>query len=579
MKKFVTVISAIVAALMSTLTLVACSSGAPEHDISADPSDLVISSQTIEAKVEDFIEKHPDRTSFSQKERAAAEYINGLLVDYGYSGAALQEFSVIGNKSSDEKTSQNVIAVYPAAERNDDTKNIILGAIYDNTTSAIESKDNSTDGTGGDGALMNGTGVATLLAIAEYLKTENPSYDFDVTIAFFGASCLYDYGAETMYVKMSDADRARTVLAVELRRLGGEYLYAYSDARETGREEFFDRIAADNGLNVYKVTQKSPPFNTNNTLNGFPYYQWAHDGFFCQFFNRGIPTLNLVGANWEGLDLTNEEFVGSKPITYSADDTLNNLKSRNPDYAVNSATAATLLIKSMSDGAFIDTMTYDKANFPDTDIFTKSWVWLLVVLGIIAIAYVGMSLVTNYIGKKHPIVVRQPKKMKMAVFGMDYEDKDDDSIFVDMKNGPSALDEIFPGIPNNEPHDPVFPNYAPPPFAVFTETREVKGDDVRNGKTDPFGADEQKPPVEIHDFEIKPSDDKGGQAIDSDKESDAQTPPTDKKESDSAAAPSEKEKTHTTEPRKRVSAGKSTSAKKSTSAGGKKKDDNNETDK
>ncbi len=575
MKKLISVISVIIAALMSAFALTACSSGAPKHDISADPSSLLITSQSLEAKLDDFISKHPDRTSFSQSERAAAEYINSLLVDYGYSDAALQEFSVIGTKSSDEKVSQNVVAVYPAEERTDDTKNIIIGAIYDNTTSKIESKDNSTEGTGGDGALMNGTGIATLLAIAEYLKSEKPSFDFDVTIAFFGASCLYDYGAETMFVKMSDADRARTVLAVELRRLGGEYVYAYSDARETRREGFFDRVAADKGLDIYKVTQKSPPFSTSNTLNGLPYYQWAHDGFFCQYFNRGIPTLNLVGANWEGLDLTNEEFVGSKPITYSSEDTLDNLKSRNPDYAVNMATAATLVIESMSDDAFIDTMVYDKVNFPDTEIFAVSWVWLLVVLGVIAIAYICMSLVVNRIGKKYPIAMPKPQKMKMAVFGMDYEDKDDDSVFVELRNGSSMLDEIFPGIPNNEPRDPVSPNFAPPPFTVFTTTSE-NGDGKREDADDAFKTDEQKSTVDIFDCDVNPSEKTEPK---NDEKADGQAP-SDNEKNDSVAASEEKSKAGVdTKPRKTVSAGKSASARKSASAGGKKKDGQGEDDK
>ena len=57
---------------------------------------------------------------------------------------------------------------------------------------------------------------------------------------------------------------------------------------------------------------------------------------------------------------------------------------------------------------------------------------------------------------------------------MDYEDKDDDSVFVELRNGSSMLDEIFPGIPNNEPRDPVSPNFAPPPFTVFTKSKDVR---------------------------------------------------------------------------------------------------------
>ena len=65
---------------------------------------------------------------------------------------------------------------------------------------------------------------------------------------------------------------------------------------------------------------------------------------------------------------------------------------------------------------------------------------------------IGVSatyLVNARLAKKYPIVAPQPKTVKMAVFGMDYEDKNSADIFVDVKRV-SALDDIFPGIPNND---------------------------------------------------------------------------------------------------------------------------------
>ncbi len=235
---------------------------------------------------------------------------------------------------------------------------------------------------------------------------------------FFGAGAVSDYGAQHYYRGMSPADRANTVLMVELQRLGFEHVYAFSDERKSSREPFFDGVAADNKLDIYKPTQKSPIMTGMYALEGIPFYRWAHTGIFAPFFNSGIPTLNLVGADWETLDVTDNDRV-----TITSADTYANMLKNYPKYAENTATAASFMVKALEADGFLAAMQYDRENFPDTDVLNKDWIWYLVVLCSVLIGVPATYLVNARLAKKYPIVAPQPKTVKMAVFGMDYEDK------------------------------------------------------------------------------------------------------------------------------------------------------------
>lgn len=460
MKKFVKMISIILCAALSAIMLTACSdAGAPSHDVSSP--DYVISPSAIAQKLDDFMEGREDRTMFSDRERDVSKYLRDELDAYGYL-AEINEFNIVDSKSNNLK-SQNVIAKY--AGEGEARKNVIIGAYYDNCNAKIVNVDSGTkNGTGTHGALANGTGVATLLAVAEYLNTEKPSLDFDVTIAFFGASSVYDYGATHYYGEMTEAERGNTVLMVELQRLGVDHVYAYSDTRKTEREELFDRVARENGLDIYKVTQKSPIITDGHALNGIPFYQWAHTGVYDVYFNNGIPTLNLVGANWETIDMSDRESANNRDIAFTSNDTLQNFKAMYPDYADKLATAATLIIDSLTDEQFLPVMIADKNNFPNTDLLAKRWVWNLIALGVIAVAAAVMSGICVHLAKKYvyvPPAPKQAKQMQVAVFGLDYEDKDPNKVYIDVKRVGTPDDEIFPGIPNNGKNDKKPPSDDP----------------------------------------------------------------------------------------------------------------------
>lgn len=455
MKKRLSILSIILCFIVAALCLVGCSDhGAPEH-ATKNPN-YVITPEQAEAEYSKFmIEKHIDRTTFTKGEKDAADDLVTRLKEMGYEDATTISFSTSENESG-KLDSQNVVAHLRPESKT--AKNVIVGAYYDNRNKAAY--DGATPD-GGEGA-VSATSVAAVLCVADYLANHKSSVDsqLNVTIVFFGASYMTNDGAKAFLDDMKDSDYRNTVLMIEMQRLCGDHIYAFSDARETKREKLFDRVAADNGLDIYKVTSKTPLITGLSALNGVPYYQWAHIGVFNVFFNAGVPTLNLVGANWESSNLSDIESTKHDNFLYSENDTLSNVKKYHPDYAQKIATAASLTVSALRDSEFTTVMTYDRENFPNTDAISASWIWYLVVLSVI-IAGVGITAgIGAYLKKKHPIVVKAPPQMKMAVFGMDYEDKNSADIFIDIQG--SGNDNIFDGIENNapksnNPFDEIFP--------------------------------------------------------------------------------------------------------------------------
>ncbi|MCH5155834.1 MAG: M28 family peptidase [Clostridiales bacterium] len=485
MKKRFSILSVILCVVVAALCIVGCSDhGAPDHN-TKNPS-YAVSQDNLKNELIGFMEDNIDRTTFTDGEKKAAEYLQKRLSDIGYTDVALQSFTA----KEEEMTgleSQNVVA--RLGTKSNTAKNVIIGTYYDNRHAAPY-KGGSYDG--GEGVMAGGTSVATLLGIAEYfVKNQSKiSAQLNITIVFFGASYIQNTGVRAFMDKMDAAEYKNTVLMIELQRLTGDHVYAFSDARATKREKFFDRVAADNGLDIYKVTSKSPLITGLSALNGVPYYQWAHSGAFNVFFNAGVPTLNLMGANWESSNLSDIESTKHANLSYTENDTFINLKKYHPDYADKMAAAATLVIRSVCDKEFLSVMQYDRDNFPDTDVLAASWIWRLVALAIIFVAAAAMYAVGTHIRKKYPIEIPAPPQMKMAVFGMDYEDKSSADIFIDIREN-GINDDIFEGIANNAPksNDP-FDDIFPPQSGSPQESGEAKSDNKQND--DPFGPPDDK---------------------------------------------------------------------------------------
>lgn len=463
MKKLFRILSLILCAVVAAVTLSACSDyGAPDYKTSTP--NYAVSQSDLESELGAFMSSNVDRTTYTDGESKAALYLSNRLIEMGFTDVGLQEFSTSeAETNSGVVKSQNVVAHIGSGKST--AKNVILGAYYDNRYKAPY---NGAKSDGAEGVVSGGTSVATLLVIADYIAHHTQGIidnDLQITVVFFGASYVADDGARAYLDKMTEREYKRTVLMVELQRLGVDHVYAFSDARQTNRESFFDDIAKTNGLNIYKPTTKSPVITGLSALNGVPYYQWVHNGLFSRFFNAGIPTLNLVGANWETANLSDRESATRDNLAYTENDTLRNLKRYYPNYADKMATAATLVIRSVYSSDFTDAMLYDKENFPDTDTLSSAWIWCLVVLLVVLAVAGAMYAVGMRLKKKYPIAPIAQPQMKMAVFGMDYEDKNSGDIYIDIRDGGSFDDDIFPGVQNNahkaaNPFDEIFMQYG-----------------------------------------------------------------------------------------------------------------------
>lgn len=446
MKRLFGVLSIAISIVVVVFALAACAGGVSKYDASSP--DYAVTPESLGIELERFVTENRDRTTYSATgERVAAQYLNKRLLEIGYIDVSLQEFTVTENKVSGLK-SQNVVAhLLPSDLRTTSTQNVIIGAYYDNRYSAAYEGDTAYKSTG---ALSNGTGVATLIGIAEYLlnNREKLSPELDVTIVFFGASFLSERGAAEYSDKLGGVEFENTVLMIELQRLGCDYVYAFSDVRNTAREAFFDDIAAANGLDIRKPAQSGPIMIGASALRGVPYYSWAHTGVFPVFYNDGIPTLNLIGANWETYSLADCESASGASVSFTADDTLDKLTDLHPDYANKMAAAATLTVKSILDGEFVSVMRRDRDAAAMSEVPAMMWLWYLVVVWILFIAGVVTLTISRRIGKNNPIRPSTQHKVKMAVFGMDYENPADADIFIDVK--PVHGEEIFPGVANND---------------------------------------------------------------------------------------------------------------------------------
>ena len=600
-------ITAPLAAIFAAATVfmfAACSDhGAPDYSVD-DPqfvTELSEFERDYTDKLERFMDGRENRTTYSDNEESAAKFLQEELSAYGYTGASIYDFDV---KLSDKKTvsSRNVVATYAVADgkRTDSTKNVVIATDYDNR---FDAPYEGLSGTRSPGVLYNGTSVAASLYIADYLMQSKPELDFDVTFVFFGGTTAnsdgYPEGSYKFLTNLLKSEKHNnTVLLVELRRIGVDHVYAFSDVRKTKRETFFDGIARENSLNVYKPTQKSPSLPVT-TLDGVPFSQWVQGGHSVAFFNSGIPTLDITGGNYETINMTDAESSEFGNICGTEDDTLANLKRMYPDYAEKAATAVSLVVKGILDADFIAAVEYDRDSFPNTSVLTKSWIWYLVVLGIVAIAYGAVCLARMRIDKKYPVAVARPKNVKMAVFGMDYEDRDENSIYIDIRPSNSVDNEIFPGIPNNGTSKP---NVAPPVFGdlinnnantpnstderekVETNARESSDDSIdRQSSSDEIPQSAPPDPSEVDSEQSAEPSPSAADSKDPTEKTDADNKDDKAGQAETAAKPSPRKRTSAPTAGKSAAARKTTSAPKSSaakkSASGSKKSDGGETPK
>ena len=337
-------------------------------------------------------------------------------------------------------SSQNV--VYSVRSTSASGKRIVIGAHYDNLYADVMSASGRgyyTLGTKAEGAVGNGAAVAVMLEMCRYFGQNADRLNINVDFVFYGMGCVDYGGAEAYRESLGENGRENTILAVTLDGLGGDELWMYFDETETAHGEFMMNIASTRGYGELvgepPVMQADPSEALTDKLPYTPYALINESSLY--FGSNNICTVTS-GSDFTFL-LGSEKWYGSSDAEYTSADTLATLEQNNPGYAEQMCIAADELTCSIFHPAFAEVCTQKNT----------SYAWLTSQIA----AYVGGALLAAGLLVFTILMTRHLKKkytdqgvrrnVKVAVFGMDYEDPKDGDVFVDTHPGGQETEDPF----------------------------------------------------------------------------------------------------------------------------------------
>ena len=432
--------------LLLVVSLTAC--GAVDYSsVAGEGSGLLYSAADMKSGLKEFLENNADRTSLVKElkpedgdgEKKAAEWIADKLEELtGVRGKV--ESTGDRRVGQDVFSSQNV--VYSVRSTSASGKRIVIGAHYDNLYADVMSASGRgyyTLGTKAEGAVGNGAAVAVMLEMCRYFGQNADRLNTNVDFVFYGMGCVDYGGAEAYRESLGESGRENTILAVTLDGLGGDELWMYFDETETAHGEFMMNIASTRGYGELvgepPVMQADPSEALTDKLPYTPYALINESSLY--FGSNNICTVTS-GSDFTFL-LGSEKWYGSSDAEYTSADTLATLEQNNRGYAEQMCIAADELTCSIFHPAFAEVCTQKNT----------SYAWLT---GQIA-AYVGGALLAAGLLVFTILMTRHLKKkytdqgvrrnVKVAVFGMDYEDPKDGDVFVDTHPGGHDEEDPF----------------------------------------------------------------------------------------------------------------------------------------
>ncbi len=368
------------------------------------------------------------RTSFTDESESAAELLSEMLIRCGLT-ASVQSFSVkrqvyenFFTPSIAEYTSYNVVAQTTPV---DGRKTVLITCPYANHYS-----DNPVfSGTGAEGALGTATSTALLIELAAYLQNNVDTNLYNFKFALFSATDEGNYGSKA-YVENQENSLDDVIFCVNLERLGGGDVFYYTD-----------EVATPHGKLVSEVAQSDlKPFPSvgrvildYSTVDGLEYSHYAMLGDNSTFMSEGKACLELIGGSFDGL----RSGDGKGFATNTKYDTFLSLNEIYSDYADKLAAAGELVIELTSKSELSDAVSGGSAQW--YKVYTKSWIAYAIGLGIIVLLIIALLWVTKVLDKKYPLP-KQPK-IKIAVFGSEFEDANEDEIIVDIKRKDDPKDD------------------------------------------------------------------------------------------------------------------------------------------
>ena len=291
------------------------------------------------AELAAFVTACPKREAGTEGERAAAEYLAARYLEMDYApyeaGEYIRPFSLRGVDS------RNVIAFKPAAEGGENAPLVVLGAHMDNAAKDMPE--------GYQGAYDNGTGVATLLAVAQTLREDR--LPFDVIFVHYGAEELGLYGSQVFLENLLEKGK-EPLFAVNFDVVGGgKNLYLYTDEVASSYDAYIRRIASAAGAKL-----ADNPANKKIIVSGIGKFPYSHVGMMSDnsvYLARDIPVAAFFSYDWESSDLGLTEGAGDKIMHTPADD-LGHLREGFAEQMSDAARTVTALLR---DEDFLAEMT------------------------------------------------------------------------------------------------------------------------------------------------------------------------------------------------------------------------------
>lgn len=406
-----------------------------------------------------FMTDRTDRTPFSEGEKAAAEYLAERMGSLDGFETELEEvvYTPYSNDDSVSYKSQNVVSVRRCGKPN--AKAVVIGANYDNQYSSFSLPSASRysgpqvllEATRSSGAYVNGTGTAALLALSEKIAETQTALDFDLYVVYFGCGELGNYGARKFVESYLTASRyERTLIMINLQRLGGDNLYVYGDEVPTDHTDYIFGKAEESGVELKSVPDTLPRMPAEY-IDGLPFTHMGMLGASAEFASKGIPYANVFGGTFDTFSLGLDETAGEKNVAYTENDNVEYLNAHMPSYASKMADAANLVYSCLTSADFVSSVENTKATARDYSIYTKIWIPSVIAVGVILLAALALIPIARHFEKKYPPRPPAVRKLKVAVFGMDYEDTSSGDIFVDLRRKDGTGNS---GRGNGDPNDP-----------------------------------------------------------------------------------------------------------------------------
>ena len=398
-----------------------------------------------------FLDSAPDRTALSvdetpeegNGEQAAAKYIAERLGTLTGRKGEIRNFKK--TLYEDEFESGNVVfSVTAPAENNPNGDKVIIGTHYDNAYSDSPMSGNYRGyayfvGTKAESAMAGGTSVAVMLRMCEYFAGISDELTVDVDFVFYGMGCIDYGGAQEYYRELGQSGRSKICLAVTLDVIGGDNLIMYFDEQPTSYGKFIMGVTKSVGYENYvsepPASQADLPLKTVNSLPYTPYELLNESSVY--FDNENVCVVTSGSDNT--FLLYRQDGYGAPRVSGTASDTRKTLAAEFPDYAEQMSVTADLLSKVVTCQGFAEACREKNGSYG----FWTSELAAYITCAALGAALFAVTVIAVSVLRKKYAEPEIKRNIKIAVFGMDYEEPRDGDIFFDIRSSGSPSDDPF----------------------------------------------------------------------------------------------------------------------------------------